>query len=149
MKAASSLTCLVLAVGVLALVIAPVMAQNDIAVGRAKEFIQLLQKGDYQSAYRKCDSNLGFKTTPEKWQGIWGGLVAKAGNFVEFKDAKVESVSGYTVVTQVIKFDKGHVDVKVALDNSMNVADFGFQNHKAAPSQAQVTPAAAPTTPST
>jgi hypothetical protein len=51
------------------------------------------------------------------------------------------------VVTQVVKFEKGHVDLKVALDSQLKVAGFQYVNHKAAaPSQAQA-PAAPAVTP--
>ena len=147
MKSVRTIVRVALLAGILVLAAAPVLAQaNDMAIGKAKEFITLLEKGDFQGAYQRVDSNLGFKTSPEKWQSIWGNLVAKAGSFVEFKGATVDSVSGYLVVTQVVKFDKGHVDLKVALDNSMRVADFVFQNHKAGTqtSQAQAPASASP-----
>jgi len=103
---------------------------QDIAISKADEFIQLLQKGDYDGAYQRVDSNLGFKTNAQKWQQVWQQLVAKAGPFVKMKQAKMEQKGGYFIVTQVAEFQKGHVDIKVALDNSMHVADFAFANHK-------------------
>ncbi len=121
---------------------------NDMAVNKAKEFIGLLQKGDYNSAYQRVDSNLGFKLSPEKLGNIWQNLTAKAGSVQEFKEAKVENVSGYMVVTQVVKFEKGHVDIKIALDNSLRVADMRFVNHEAQKAQAQAQPqSAAPANP--
>ncbi len=118
-------TCLLVACGLWA------QAQN-IAVSKADEFIQLLQKGDYEGAYQRVDSNLGFKTNAQKWQQVWQQLVTKAGPFVKMKQAKMEQKGGYFIVTQVAEFQKGHVDIKVALDNSMRVADFAFANHKGA-----------------
>lgn len=144
MKAVSTITRIILMAGVLALAAAPVLAQNDLAVGRAKEFIQLLQRGDFQGAYGRCDSNLGFKATPDTFRTYWQNLLNKAGAFVEFKSVTVESKDGAMVVTQVAKFEKGHVDLKVALDSQLKVSGFQYANHKApAPSQAQA-PAAAP-----
>lgn len=147
MKSVSSIVRVVLVAGVLALSIAPAMAQaNDMAVNKAKEFINLLQKGDYSAAYQKVDSNLGFKATPETFKTYWENLIGKAGAFVEFKDATVDTKDGSIVVTQVAKFAKGHVDLKVALDNSMRVSGFQYTNHKAATqsSQAQAPASAAP-----
>jgi hypothetical protein len=117
---------------------------GDPAISKAKEFISLLQKGDYQGAYGRLDSNLGFQSSPEKLQAAWQGLVAKAGNFVEFKQSSMEQQSGYFVVTQVAKFEKGHVDIKIALDNMLRVADMRYFNHKAAPAAAGGGPAPAP-----
>jgi len=113
---------------------------NDLAVNKAKEFIQLLQKGDFDAAFQRVDSNLGFKANPETFRKYWQNLVSKAGNFVEFKDAKVENQNGTMVVIQVAKFERGHVDLKVALDNSLRVAGFQYANHESAKSTAQAQP---------
>jgi hypothetical protein len=117
---------------------------NDLAVNKAVEFIKLLQKGDYASAYQRVDSNLGFKLSPEKLGAVWQNLTAKAGAVQEFKDAKVENQSGYMIVTQVVKFAKGHVDIKIALDNSLKVADMRFVNHQSSTKSQAQTPAAQP-----
>lgn len=118
---------------VLALGISFTAQSGDPAIGKAKEFISLLQKGDFAGAYGRLDSNLGFQSSPEKLQAAWQGLVAKAGNFVEFKQATMEQSQGFYLVTQVAKFEKGHVDIKIALDNMLKVADMRYFNHKGAP----------------
>lgn len=142
MKSVATMMRALLALALLAAPVLAVQAQmNDMAINKAKEFISLLNKGDFETAYGRVDSNLGFKISADKLGSVWRNLVAKAGPFQEFKEAKVDSVSGYLVVTQVVKFEKGHVDIKVALDNSMRVADFRFMNHESkAPAQAQAQP---------
>jgi hypothetical protein len=103
---------------------------NDMVVAKANEFVTLLQKGDYNGAYQKVDSNLGFKANPETFKKYWENLTAKAGHLVEVKRSTVENKDGYYVVTTVVKFEKGHVDLKVALDNMLRVSGFQYQNHK-------------------
>lgn len=150
MKPMTAFARFAILVGLLALLAAPVLAQaNDLAVGKAKEFIELLHKGDYNGAYARVDSNLGFKATPDTFKGFWQNLTSKAGAFVEFKQATVDNVNGSTVVTQVVKFEKGHVDLKIALDNNFKVSGLQMANHKAAAapqaqSQAPPAPAASP-----
>jgi hypothetical protein len=104
---------------------------GDPAINKAREFLSMLQKGDYQGAYGRLDSNLGFQSSPDKLAAAWQGLVSKAGGFVEFKSATMEQQQGYFVVTQVAKFEKGHVDIKIALDGMLRVADMRYFNHKA------------------
>jgi hypothetical protein len=131
MKSLSTVVRVALIAGlVLALGISFTAQSGDPAINKAKEFISLLQKGDYQGAYGRLDSNLGFQSSPEKLQAAWQGLVTKAGSFVEFKQATMEQSQGYFVVTQVAKFEKGHVDIKIALDNMLRVADMRYFNHK-------------------
>lgn len=151
MKPVSTLTKAILIAGLLLLFGTALMAQSsDPAIAKATEFVNLLQKGDYNAAYQKLDSNLGFKLTPDKLGAWWQKLVSQAGPFVEMKHATMEQQAGYFVVTQVVKFQKGHIDIKVALDNMMRVADIGFYNHKGtpgAPAAPAPSAAAAPSTP--
>jgi hypothetical protein len=144
MKSVASILRALLALTLLAVPVLAIHAQmNDLAINKAKEFINLLNKGDFETAYGRVDSNLGFKINAEKLGSVWRNLVSKAGSLQEFKEAKVDSVSGYIVVTQVVKFERGHVDIKVALDNSMRVADFRFLNHESPKAQAQAQPPSA------
>jgi len=124
-------TMLVLALA--ALVVLPVLAQADFAVGKANDFISSLNRGDYQKAYTMVDSGLGFQTNPERWKAIWSQLTGKAGGFVEFRKNEVSSKDGYSVVTQVCKFEKGLVDLLVAVNNQGQIAGFQIKDHKAAP----------------
>ncbi len=103
----------------------------DPVVSKAQQFITLLQKGDYSSAYQEVDSNLGFKITPEKLGAVWQKLTDKAGPLVKLKETSVQQKNGYFIVTQVVLFKKGNVDIKIALDNMMKVADFAYSNHEA------------------
>lgn len=125
------------------------LAQSDPKVGKAQEFISLLQKGDWKKAFDRLDSNLGFQMkTADKLTAIWGKLQEKAGPFVEFRENKVESVKSgpetFTVVTQVCKFEKGLMDIKVALDSQERVADFRYASHKTEGGPAPAAPAPEP-----
>jgi hypothetical protein len=112
-----------------------VFAQSDPKVGKAQEFINLLNKGNYPKAFEKLDSNLGFNLkSADKLSSIWKKIEEKAGQFKEFRDSKVETLKSgpetFTVVTQVCKFEKGLMDLKVALDSQDKVADFRYLSHK-------------------
>jgi hypothetical protein len=111
------------------------LAQSDPKVGKAQEFISFLTKGDWKKAFDRLDSNLGFQMkSSDKLTSIWRKLEEKAGPFVEFRDSKVETLKAgpetFTVVTQVCKFEKGLMELKVALDGMDRVADFRYASHK-------------------
>jgi len=108
---------------------------EDPMVSKAKEFIELMAGGDFNGAFNRLDSNLGFKLKDgSKLRTAWSGLESKAGPFKEFRDSSVQLKQGggltYVIVTQVTKFDKGLVDLIVALDMSGRIADFQFTNHE-------------------
>lgn len=111
----------------------PALAQADFVVGKADDFISLLNKGDYQKAYLQLDSNLGFQVNAEKLKSVWASLTTKAGNFVEFKKSDVQSKDGFSLVVQVCKFEKGLVDLHIAVNNQGQIAGLTIKDHKAAP----------------
>jgi hypothetical protein len=118
----------------------PALAQADFVVGKADDFISLLNKGDYQKAYLQLDSNLGFQVNPDKLKSIWSQLTTKAGNFVEFKKSDVQPKDGFSLVVQVCKFEKGLVDLHIAVNNSGQIAGLAIKDHKAAPAAQPATP---------
>lgn len=125
--------CLALTLTALLLVALPASAQADFAVGKADDFITALSRGDYQKAYGMVDSNLGFNSTVDQWKNTWNSLTGKAGKFVEFRKNEVQPGDGYNIVVQVCKFEKGLVDLHVAVNNQGQIAGFAIKNHKATP----------------
>ncbi len=118
----------------------PALAQADFVVGKADDFIALLNKGDYQKAYLQLDSNLGFQVNPDQLKSTWSKLISKAGNFVEFKKSDVQPKDGFSLVVQVCKFEKGLVDLHVAVNNQGQIAGLSIKDHKAAPAAQPATP---------
>ncbi len=118
----------------------PVFAQADFVVGKADDFIAMLNKGDYQKAYSQLDSNLGFQVSPDKLKSVWTSLTNKAGNFVEFKKSDVQPKNGFSLVVQVCKFEKGLVDLHVAVNNQGQIAGLTIKDHKAPAAAQPATP---------
>jgi hypothetical protein len=104
---------------------------QDPMTGKAQDFVSAMSRGDFQKAYLSLNSDLGFKVKPGDLQNKWSQIVSWAGKFVEFKDSKIENKNDYIIVTSVCKFEKGLVDVTVALDSMGKVAGFNTQGHKA------------------
>lgn len=103
---------------------------QDPLVGKAQEFINALNNNDFQKAYLLLNSDLGFKVKPEDLQRVWNQLVSKAGKFVDFRESKSEYKNDYTLVILICKFEKGLVDLHVAIDNMGKVAGFVPKDHK-------------------
>ena len=106
-----------------------VSAQSDPVIAKADKFINALKSGDYNAAYTMLNADLGFTITADDLNKSWNTLVSKAGKLEEVKKKTVKMENGYFIVTEVVKFENGHVDLIVALDNSMGVADFVYKNH--------------------
>lgn len=125
---------------VLVFVTLSLFAQDPMAQ-KAQDFISAMSKGEFQKAYLSLNSDLGFKVKPENLQSVWNQLTSKAGNFVEVKETKSEFKNDYTLVVTVCKFEKGLVDLHVAVDSSGKIAGFQVKDHKGgAPQAAAVQP---------
>lgn len=103
---------------------------GDPVIAKADKFINAMNSGDFQTAYTLLNADLGFQITAADLRKSWNNLIAKAGPFIKVKKKQVEMKKGYFIVTEVVQFKKGHVDLLIAIDNTMGVADFRYQNHK-------------------
>lgn len=103
---------------------------------KAEDFVSAMSKGDFQKAYLSLSSDLGFKVKPENLQSVWNQLTSKAGKFVEFKESKAEFKNDFTLVVTVCKFEKGLVDLHIAVDSTGKIAGFQIKDHKGGAPQA-------------
>lgn len=114
---------------------------QDPMTQKAQDFITAMSKGDFQKAYLSLNSDLGFKVKPENLQSVWNQLTSKAGKFVEVKETKSEFKNDFILVVTICKFEKGLVDLHVAVDSSGKIAGFQVKDHKGgAPQAAAVQP---------
>ena len=119
-----------------------IFAQDPMSA-KAEDFVSALSRGDFQKAYLSLSSDLGFKVKPENLQSVWTQLTSKAGKFVEFKEAKAEPKNDFTLVITVCKFEKGLVDLHIAVDSTGKIAGFQIKDHKST----QASSSAQPTNP--
>ena len=106
-----------------------IFAQDPMSA-KAQDFITAMNNGDFQKAYLALNSDLGFKVKAADLQGWWSQLTSKAGKFLEFSSSKAESKDNTTIIVVLCKFEKGPVDVTVAVDNMGKVAGMGWKGRK-------------------
>jgi hypothetical protein len=109
---------------------------QDPMTAKAQDFIASLGRGDYQKAYLSLNSDLGFKVSADNLRQWWGQITSKAGSFVEIKESKVESKNDFQLVIAVCKFEKGLVDLQIAVDGMGKVAGLNVKDHKGGAPQA-------------
>jgi len=124
-------------------------AQDPMAA-KAQDFISAMNSGNFQKAYLLLNSDLGFKVSADNLRSWWGQLVSKGGNFVEFRESKSVPKGDVYVVTALCKFEKGLVDVTIAVEaNTGKVAGLEWKGHKGPAAQSSAgAPAAAEGQPS-
>jgi hypothetical protein len=92
----------------------------------AKDFVDLLVKGNYKEAAENFDSIMK-KTLPlKKLQEVWNSVIAQTGPFVEQLGARKERIGLYDVVFVTCKFEKVVFDAKVVFDNKQQIAGLFF-----------------------
>lgn len=109
---------------------------QDPMVQKAQDFVSAMSRGEFQKAYLSLNSDLGFKAKPENLQSVWSQLTSKAGKFVEFRESKAEFKNDYTLVVAVCKFEKGLVDLHIAVDTTGKIAGVQIKDHKGSAPQA-------------
>jgi uncharacterized protein len=110
-------------------------AQDPMA-GKAQDFISAMNRGDFQKAYLSLSSDLGFKVSADSLRSWWSQLTSKGGKFVEFRESKSQPKGDFILIVSVCKFEKGLVDVTVAIDNMGKVAGMEWKGHKTEPQAA-------------
>ena len=125
-----------------------VLAQAPMA-DKAQGFISAMNGGNFQKAYLSLNSDLGFKVTADNLRSWWAGLTSKGGNFVEFRTSSSVQKGDLYIVTTLCKFEKGLVDVTLAVEASTGkIAGMEWKGHKGATTQSSAAAPAPETQPS-
>lgn len=92
----------------------------------ARDFVNLLVKGDYTEAVENFDSTMKNVLPAEKLAGVWNSLIAQAGAFVEQLGTRKEKILQYEAVFVTCKFENGILDTKVVFDRKKQIAGLFF-----------------------
>ncbi len=104
---------------------------NDEVVNKAKNFVDLLAKGDFKNAVNDFDNTMKSSLTPQKLEQIWKSLIASAGQFKGQTSVRAEKLNQYDVIYVTCKFEMYSIDMKI-LFNKNQIAGLWF-----VPSQTQ------------
>ncbi|MGQ9610680.1 MAG: DUF3887 domain-containing protein [bacterium] len=104
---------------------------NEDIVNKAKEFVNLLAKGDFRNAVNDFDNTMKSSLTPQKLEQIWKSLLANVGQFKEQTGIRTEKLNQYDVIYVTCKFEMSSLDMKIIFDKTQ-IAGLWF-----VPSQAQ------------
>ncbi len=95
----------------------------------AKEFVNLLSKGDYVNAERNFDNTMAGALPQEKLRQTWEMLIGQVGPFKTQIGSRTQRVQQYDAVLVTCKFEKDTLDVKVVLNSSGQIAGLYFVPH--------------------
>jgi hypothetical protein len=92
----------------------------------ARDFVELLVKGDYTGAVQSFDETMKKALPAEKLQEVWSSLIAQLGPFVEQAGARREKILQYDVIFVTCKFKNGVLDAKVVFNGDKQIAGLFF-----------------------
>ena len=94
----------------------------DELISRAKEFVQMLEKGDYKASVKNFDETMTKLVPPEKMKQVWETVIKQVGKLKQQKGVRTESVPNYDIVYVTCEFERATFDVKVVFNKNKQIA---------------------------
>ncbi|HLJ49062.1 MAG TPA: alpha/beta fold hydrolase [Bryobacteraceae bacterium] len=109
-------------------------AQGQVArpVDRARDFLQLLAKGDVGKAEELFDSQMHTLMPPEKLESLWASLEMQSGGFQREIGVRTALAHGHLVYV-TCEFEHTNVDVKLSFDRENNIDGMYFLPYEKPP----------------
>ena len=109
----------------------PVMAQDadaepDTPKTVARQFIELLDGGEYKSATKTFDATMSQVVSADRLKQIWEATLASSGEFEKQGDMSQAAAGPYAVVLVNSQFSKTNLTIKVVVDKQLKVAGLFF-----------------------
>ena len=106
-----------------------VFAQDvDDNVSKAKTFVDLLAKKDFQAAESYFSDEVKAQLSAAKLEEVWNSLPSQVGNFKRQTDVKTEKVKDAIIVVIItVEFEKANLDFHIAFDKNGKIGGLFFK----------------------
>lgn len=88
----------------------------------AREFVSLLDQGEFQKATETFDATMRGAASPGTLEGIWLTQLQTTGAFQEIEGTRTEPAGIYQMVFVTCRFERQRLDVKVVFDPESRIA---------------------------
>jgi fermentation-respiration switch protein FrsA (DUF1100 family) len=99
----------------------------------AKQFVQLLVKGDFSGAAKNFDVTMRGALPPAKLQDGWESLNTYAGSFKRQIGVRTEKFQQYDIAFVTCEFERATLDAKVVFDSVRQIAGLFFIPSQSSP----------------
>jgi len=96
---------------------------------QARRFLELLSRNDAAGAAALLDAGMKARLPLEKLQQVWGGLVAQAGAFKQFGEARTEAGDTADTVVITCEFEKLKLDARIPVTKTGLVSGLNIGLH--------------------
>ncbi len=104
-------------------------------IAQAKEFVDLMAKGEFSRAVENFDSVMSKAMPEAKLKEVWQTVINQAGPFKKQKGTRTETLPKFDIVYVTCEFEKGDLDVKVVFNKEEQITGLWFT-----PAQKEYTP---------
>ena len=88
----------------------------------ARQFVESLVKGNFQSVAEDFDEAMAAALPPEKLRETWDRVIAYHGPFIKQTDVRTEKYWKYTIVIIACEFGKWNANIKVTFSGSGQIS---------------------------
>ncbi|UCC40760.1 MAG: DUF3887 domain-containing protein [Candidatus Aminicenantes bacterium] len=92
----------------------------------AKEFVDLMVKGNFESAVQTFDSVMTKAMPQEKLKEVWESLIRQLGQFKRQAAIRKEMNPRFDIVFVTCEFEKDSIDIKVVFDKKKMITGLWF-----------------------
>jgi dienelactone hydrolase len=106
---------------------ANVFAQNTDNVSKARTFIELLAKKDFQTAETYFSDEVKAQLSAAKLAEVLNSLTPQVGNFKRQSDVKSEKLKDFEIVVITVEYEKANLDFQMSFDKNGKIGGFFFR----------------------
>jgi len=104
-----------------------VFAQNTDNVSKAKSFVDLIAKKDFQTAETYFSDEVKAQLSAAKLAEVLNSLTPQVGNFKRQSDVKSEKLKDFEIVVITVEFEKANLDFQMSFDKNGKIGGFFFR----------------------
>ncbi|KIX11731.1 alpha/beta hydrolase [Dethiosulfatarculus sandiegensis] len=108
------------------LIATPALGSETACEQQARNFISLLNQGNFSKAAELFDQKMKQALPPDKLGQLWSGLLASTGEFKKTIQTRTKIQGLYQAVLARCVFEKQLIDIKIVFDLKNNIAGLFF-----------------------
>lgn len=93
---------------------------------KAKAFVELLVKEDYEKAVQDFDATMTSALPKDKLEEAWNGAISQYGSFKKQVGTRSEKYQEYDIIFVTCEFEKDPLDVQIVFDSEKKIAGLFF-----------------------
>ncbi len=95
-------------------------------IAQAKEFVDLMVKGEFAKAVENFDSIMSKAMPKEKLKEVWQTVIKQAGPFKKQTGTRTETLPKFEIVYVACEFEKTNLDIKVVFNREKQISGLWF-----------------------